>query len=301
MVIVVCLTLISFHQNSFGEIQQSKASIYNTGIIITNIGDVDQKNGHYWMDFIMFIESENTDFIQNPPSLSFVNGRNIVLSDELYEQGYYEVRVQGEFFNEFDYTLFPFQEIFLKVQVEPKIPNDINYIILEPVDSEPLDKTLKIHGWSIIDSDSYSTIHTYPDGMQFSRFTSGVWLSHEPIGIMLSTILPVTILTAIAMFIFFIPDNFTPRIYLTAPLLLAVVYWHQSNLSHLPVLGYLTLFDKIILVYYALFMNAILSLALQMKTHTLNQDHSLLRQINRRHALFLPIILVGGIFLLWYV
>jgi len=278
----------------------TEPSVYHTGMILTNLGDIDEKHGKYWMDFIIYIESDEIDFTKEPPLLSFVNGRDLIFSDELIEPDHYETRVQGEFFSKFDYKAFPFQTIVLSMKMEMTVGYEANRVIFKPYDEDPVDPSIIQHGWTLVGSELTEKIHTYPDGAQYSRLIANFKVSHEPAGVALSTIFPVTIITAIAMFIFFIPHNFTPRIYLTAPLLLTVVYWHQSHLSHLPMLGYLTLFDKLILIYYALILNAILSISLQMRSHKTHADDFKIRKINRRHAILMPIIFVVGMLILWY-
>lgn len=275
-------------------------SVYHAGMIFTNLGDIDEKQGTYWMDFIIYIESDEIDFTEEPPLLSFVNSRDLIFSDELIEPDNYKVRVQGEFFSEFDYRAFPFQTILLKVEIEPKIPYDADRVIFKANDEASVDPTALVHGWTLVGSEITDKIHTYPDGFQFSRLIANIEVSHKPIGVALSIILPVTIITAIALFVFFIPHNFTARIYLTAPLLLAVVYWHQSQLSHLPMLGYMTFFDKLILIYYALVLNGILCISLQMRSYKIHADDFKIRKINRFHAILMPIIFVVGMIILWY-
>jgi hypothetical protein len=244
------------------------------------------------MDFIIYIESDEIDFTQDPPLLSFVNGRDLIFSDELIEPDYYEIRVQGEFFTEFNYRNFPFQTLNLTMEIETKIPNDATKVIFKANDGNLLDPSARVHGWLVTGSDISEKIHTYSDGLQFSRIIANIQVSHAPVGVALSTIFPVTIITAIAMFVFFIPNNFTPRIYLTAPLLLTVVYWHQSHLSHIPNLGYLTLFDNVILIYYALILNAILCVSRQMRQHSISPDELKLKKINRFHAKLMPVIFI---------
>ncbi len=276
-------------------------SVYHAGMIFTNLGDIDEKQGTYWMDFIIYIESDEIDFTEEPPLLSFVNSRDLIFSDELIEPDNYKVRVQGEFFSEFDYRAFPFQTILLKVEIEPKIPYDADRVIFKANDEASVDPTALVHGWTLVGSEITDKIHTYPDGFQFSRLIANIEVSHKPIGVALSIILPVTIITAIALFVFFIPHNFTPRIYLTAPLLLAIVYWHQSQLSDLPMLGYMTFFDKLILIYYALVLNGILCISLQMRSYKIHADDFKIRKINRFHAILMPIIFVAGMIILWYI
>ena len=57
------------------------------------------------------------------------------------------------------------------------------------------------------------------------------------------------------------------------PLLLSLVYLHQGALDEIPPVGHMTIFDKIMVINFALFINAILSLAIQMKFHTENKEY----------------------------
>jgi len=44
---------------------------YVIGITLANVGQIDRKSGQYFLDFWIYIESENQDFTKNPPKLSF--------------------------------------------------------------------------------------------------------------------------------------------------------------------------------------------------------------------------------------
>lgn len=103
----------------------------------------------------------------------------------------------------------------------------------------------------------------------------------EPFGSALKTFLPVIIIVGISLMIFFILEHYTPRIYLTALLLLVDVYWHQSSLAHLPALGYVTSFDKLMILYYVLFVNSILSLAVQMRVSTKDKNDVRAKKYNK--------------------
>ena len=85
----------------------------------------------------------------------------------------------------------------------------------------------------------------------------------------------------LSLLIFWMPEIFTPRIYLTAPLLLSLVYLHRVVVGEIPTIGYLTLFDKIIIVCNVLFLNSILSLALQMRYNVTHKDDMKIIKINK--------------------
>ena len=134
-----------------------------------------------------------------------------------------------------------------------------------------------------------------PDStFNWSRYTAEFFVERSTTGSLVKNILPVSIITGLSLLIFFIPQNFTPRIYLTVSLLLSLIYLHQKALDEIPPVGYMTIFDKIMVINFALFINAILSLAIQMKLHTENKEN-LVTKVNGIMRMFIPIIIVAGI------
>ena len=192
-----------------------------------------------------------------------------------------------------DFEKFPYERHELVVEIEPKISYDTSEIVFgnNPVNS--IDPDMKISSnFKMFDSDVKTISHTYFDGLEFSRIIATYTVGSEPIGSTLKTILPVTIIVGISLIVFFIPEHYTPRIYLTAPLLLAAVYWHQSSLAHLPSLGYTTIFDRIMLLYYILFVNSILSLAVQMRVSAKDKNDIRTKKYNRIFSYSTIVILI---------
>lgn len=54
-------------------------------------------------------------------------------------------------------------------------------------------------------------------------------------------------------------------------------------------------FDKIMVINFVLFVNAIVSLAIQMKYHTINKNDIQAKKINNIMRLFIPVIIVIGL------
>jgi len=270
---------------------------YIIGITLANVGEIDRKSGQYFLDFWVYIESENQDFIENPPKIEFLNGQIDKISSEYIESQYYEARISGNFHNDMNFRNFPFEEIILKIEVEPSIPQNIDMIRFSSDEfSSVIDDSANIPGWNILKPEFSIVEHKYDDDT-YSRFIVEYAVERPFLGTALRTLLPVTIITGISLIIFFIPENFTPRIYLTAPLLLALVYLHTSNLNYLPPLGYLTVFDKIMIIYYALFVNSILTLGIQMKIHVTHKDDQRIKRVNNIQIILVPIIIIVGIIL----
>jgi len=183
----------------------------------------------------------------------------------------------------------------VEISIEPSIPQNIDSVRFTSDEfSSIIDDAANTPGWTILKPEFSIVEHEYDDDT-YSRFIVEYEVERPFLGTALRTLLPVTIITGISLIIFFIPENFTPRIYLTAPLLLALVYLHMSNLSYLPPLGYLTIFDKIMIIYYALFVNSILTLGIQMRIHVTHNDDQKVKMANKIQIILIPIIIIIGI------
>ncbi len=135
----------------------------------------------------------------------------------------------------------------------------------------------------------------YDEQDTFSRYSAHYFVERSIIGSFVKNLFPVIMITGLSLLIFFIPENFTPRIYLTAPLLLSLVYLHQGVLKEIPPVGYLTIFDNVMLINYTLFINAIGSLALQMRVHVTTKNPTTIKKINSTMRYFIPIIIGVGL------
>lgn len=268
------------------------------GITLTRIGEIDREVGSYEADFWFWMEifdgDSPVDFTENPPKFDFINAREVKLDAELIEPHFYEVRVRGTFFNEMDFTHYPFEKLNLLIEVEPQTPNDISQwkFVLDP--TSEIDVTAKVPGWKTGAFEISTIEHSYDEDETFSRFTANFIVERSVTGSIVKNILPVSLITGLSLLIFFIPENFTPRIYLTAPLLLSLVYLHQGALDEIPPVGYMTIFDKIMVINFALFVNAILSLAIQMKFHAEQKTH-LVKRTNSIMRLLIPVIIALGL------
>ena len=123
---------------------------YNSSIILQNVGEINKKDGHFWAQFIIIIESDDVDFKENPPQLSFTNARNPNTHDEYIESHHYEVTVESEFFTEMNFYTFPFDSIFLTIIIEPRIPDYSDKIILVAKEHPIIDSSANVPGWEIV-------------------------------------------------------------------------------------------------------------------------------------------------------
>ena len=282
---------------------EGETSYWDSGILLTRIGEIDREVGSYEADFWLWVEvheeDDPTDFTVNPPAFNFINGRHIEFDSESIEPKYWEVKVRGEFFNEMDFRKFPFETLDLRIEIEPETKErtiDKVRFVLDPVAG--IDKTAKVPGWETGEFKLAVSDYHYDDDPDseyvWSRYAADFFVERSTVGSLVKNVLPVSLITGLSLLIFFIPENYTPRIYLTAPLLLSLVYLHQGALHEIPPVGYMTIFDKIMVINFSLFVNAILSLAIQMKLHTEGKT-VLVKKMNNVMRLFIPIIIAIGV------
>lgn len=274
-----------------------------TGVLLLRIGEIDRVVGSVELDFwfwaIIEQEDDPMNFEQEKPEFNFINARDIEYSNETVEPHLYEVQVKGTFFNEMEFNDFPFERLNMAIEVEPIRPytSDLAYFVIDP-DSH-IDRTAKVPGWETGEYQITVEEYEYDETDIFPRFTAEFAVERSVLGSFVKYIFPVSMITGLSLLIFYIPENFTPRIYLTAPLLLSLIYLHQGALDDIPPVGYMTMFDKVMLINYSLFITAIGSLAIQMKSHVTHNDNDKVKRINNRMRYIIPVIISVGIIIIF--
>lgn len=267
---------------------------YNVTVYLTNIWKVDLQSGTFDADLWYIAKSKDADFTAGHlPPIGFSNGVIHDYSQEYVNKHYYEVNVYGTFFTNMDFHQYPFEKLSLPIVIEPLTPCYTNTTIFIPDSASfGVDPKATVSGWNISGQKQEVTEYEYPDETaSFARYMATFEASHPAMNSFVKTIMPVSLITGLSLLIFWIPENFTPRIYLTAPLLLALVSLHINTLKELPSLSYLTIFDKVVVIDYALFANAIISLAIQMRLHKNHGDDVIVKKANRIGRFMIPVII----------
>jgi len=295
------VSMISTHQFSMAEEALAQPSNidngdalqqhYSIGVYLINIGKIDLQNGAYDLDFYVWLESDDpsADFVKTVPKIDFMNALSIKVEPSRVEPNYYEARVKGTFLKNMDFRNYPFDEHNVTIEIEGF--DTINNLTFVPdTQASGFDSLINVPGWNLGESRADVIEHAYPDGT-YARYIFTFTIERAALSSFLKTILPVIIITTIAMLAFWMsPTNFAPRIGLAASTLLAAVAAHLSAANQLPPIGYLTLFDKLMIVVYALFLNNLLSMVLQMRLMDHKKEEQAIR-VNAKMRRFMPIII----------
>jgi hypothetical protein len=280
----------AYSQTQFSE-SGTMPTEYKIGVYLLNVGKIDLQTGSYDLDFYLWIYSENADFTKLKPQFEFMNGRTTI-EPITVEPHYYEARVKGTFLKNMDFHQYPFEKLPLTIEVEGI--ETLDKIVFTPdYDAGGIDAFVNIPGWNLSDSTSTVKTHQYYDGNSYSRYIFSFTIERYPLSSFLKTIFPVVIITTIAMLAFWMsPTNFASRIGLGASTLLAAVAAHLNAANQLPPVGYLTLFDKIMIIAYALFLNNLLSMVIQMRFIDHDKKDEAIK-VNAKMRKLMPVIIIA--------
>ena len=98
-----------------------------------------------------------------------------------------------------------------------------------------------------------------------------------------------------------IPENFDVSSVFALLPLIAVVFLHINALDQLPALGYLTMYDKMMIIVYALITNNVISTGREIRYHVYH-GKQVSRSINQFHLRLSPVIAISlGVILFFLV
>ena len=234
---------------------------YSVALSLVSIGEIDKRIGTYELDFWYSIYAENQDLLLNPPpEVDFVNGKDEKISSQYLASNIYEHRVRGTFVNTMDFRDFPFEKIQLKVDIEPVTPWNTDRVLLQVDPASGIDSTANVPGWFVTEPNFSINSKTYGTSQEeYSRYTAEFQIERSPLGSFLKIIFPVLIVLTISFIAYLIPENFDVSAVFALLPLLAVVFLHINALDQLPALGYLTMYDKMMIIVYALITNNVIS------------------------------------------
>jgi hypothetical protein len=237
-----------FFQTGSASAEQEMPGTVKVGVWINEIEKVDAPDQTFTIDFYIWFKyheiKPDVEFLRGTPRMDLIRE----------EENYVEYRVRGAYVASLDFRGFPLDEHLLTVELEDK-EHGVSELVFEPdLEESGLDPELTVAGWEVKDFRLEVKEHAYPDE-NFSRFVFGVTVYRSKLSALFKNFLPIIIITLISLLSFSISvKNFGQRVSICVMTLMSAVAYHIAALSGLPALGYLTLFDRIMLVIYALFL-----------------------------------------------
>jgi len=276
---------------------QQEPSRVKVGVWINSIEKVDTPAQTFSVDLYMWFKYHDIK-----PDIEFLRGTprmDLVTEEERPTENYIEYRVRGAYVQPFDFRDFPLDEHFLSISLEDK-NHDITELVFEPdLEESGIDPSLSVAGWDVKDFRIYVSEHAYPDET-YSQLTFGLTVYRSKISAVLKNFLPIIIITLISLLTFAISiKNFGQRVGICVSTLMSAVAYHIAALSGLPALGYLTLFDRIMLVVYTVFLYNLLVSVQGMRLVEAGKVEEAEKFESRMQNLLPVLVVVLGIIYIW--
>ena len=235
------------------------------GVFINSINNLDFVKGTYSMDF--YLHFRWTDPSIQTAHFELMNGKQSSGSNSLekvsenksgpVKEEWY--RVRGDFAITPNIRDYPFESGTAPIKIEDA-ERDEDQLIYVPIGTDSgIDPQFVIPGWTI-GTPAFSVVdHAYPWGETYSQLSFNVPLTKNPADSVIQTLIPPVIFCIIAMISFFIvmdhPVLVSLRYIITTSMFMSAVMYQFSQLSMLPGIGALRLFDKFMIAVY-LFLSA---------------------------------------------
>ncbi|MEM2154867.1 MAG: hypothetical protein QXY76_08155 [Nitrososphaeria archaeon] len=247
--LIILLVMIPIFCLNVGHVHALSPSQVKAGIWIISIDKVDLAAGTFSADFYLWFHYTDT-----PPNFEFINGAPSRIEKTAEREGYVEYRIKATFVQQYNFKSFPFDVQNLNIIIEDKSLNMSKLVFSPDYEESGLDAQAYVVGWQFKDFMAESVVHEYP-GENYSRIIFTISIQREIFPVFMKNFVPITLITLISLLSFAVSiQNYSQRISIGITTLFSAVAYHLATLSTLPPLSYLTLFDRIMLAIYSLFL-----------------------------------------------
>ncbi len=264
-VVTVSLLLISSvsaaeSAPSLPQAVNSTPSTMGVGVFVNTINNLDFVKGTYSMDFYLHflwtnpaIQTAHFEIMNGQPSSGTHSVEKLWenKSGPVKEEWY---RVRADFAITPNIRDYPFESGIAPIEIEDAENNAMQLTYVPLRNESGIDPQFVIPGWTIGTPTFSVTPHTYPWDETYSRVSFDVPITKNATDSLIQTLLPPLIFCLIATISFFIRvghnELVSLRYVLTTSMFISAVMYHFSQLSMLPGLGVLKLFDKFMIAVY---------------------------------------------------
>jgi len=267
------------------------------GIWLVNVEKVDLAASSFKLDCYLWFNFDTSEIsLSEVKEFEFINGAPTKYEIAAEEEGYLEYRVRGDFIKAFDFSQYPFENQELSVQLEHKFLDSTQLVYVSDI-SSTIDPEATVSGWNIASFETSIDGHSYGTEA-YSRFVSTLVLQRPTISAFIKSVLPISVITTIALLAFFIsPTNFAQRIGLGVTTLLSATAFHLSLVNGIPPTGYLTFADRMMIAIYAIFLyNLSVSVYIMRLVDKKKIEEAV--KFNKKALRLLPLLIVSVIIVL---
>jgi len=229
------------------------------GFVVSEIRDYQITDGSFSADFFLSFTADKLLPKLHP---TFTNGHDVNCTNLVDVETFRFYRCTGSFTSSVDLRDYPFDTQRLDINVEDTVYGVDTVIFTPDPRRTSLDATFRLSGYGVASVGATAIKHQYPsrfdrDDLYVSRYKFTLGLDRFAQSAAFSVYVPAFIIVLISLIGLWVPaEELEVRSNAGAPMLAAAVLFHYSLIQSLPMTGYLTHADKLMLgVYVSLLMN----------------------------------------------
>ena len=238
----------------------STPSRMEVAVYVNSIDNLDFVKGTYSIDFYLHfrwtdpaIQTAHFELMNGQPSSEphALEKLSESKSGPVKEEWY---RVRADFTIIPNIRNYPFESGITPIEIEDAENDETQLVYVPLVNDSGIEPRFSIPGWTV-GKPTFSTVdHAYPWGRTYSQLSFDIPITKNATDSLIQTIIPPVIFCLIAMLSFFISVEHNELVHLryvlTTTMFISAVMYHFSQLSLLPGLGVLKLFDKFMIAVY---------------------------------------------------
>lgn len=247
MSLIFLLLLVS---PAFAVNQTSSPEQVKIGTYVVNVGSYEINTGSYLIDFYFWLKWDPSSKI-NPEGFEFMNGR-VETKDTIIDQnGYKLYRIQAKLHNSLSLEDYPIDSQNITIVVEDKLITEDKMIYVLDKAESGITENLDLKGWNIVGYDSIISSRNYKNWNEsYSNYEFYITIA-RPTSSIYKLLIPIILIVITSWVIFFVPlKEVGERLFIGGSGLLSAIAFHIYLTGSIPVVGYLTLADKIMISSY---------------------------------------------------
>ena len=286
LIAIVALSVATFSTSNVSALSESTApAIVHVGIYVNDFNEFSASDGTIKASFYLTLVSDRNVSIDD---IEIMNGQALsveTIRDYINEKEY---RITAELTVDPDLHRFPFDRTIITVEIEPKLMNKLEMVLVIDQANSGIDSEADLPGWGLAGTSSDIINKTYlPGEVPYTRAVFGFEIVRDAISTVLKFFLPIILIIAVALSSLML--KISSRLGLNASLFLAAVLIHWRVVDGIPLVAYATFLDLFMIITYATLVMVLISGILILKfTETKDQDR--IGMVNRWSIRIIPTI-----------
>jgi hypothetical protein len=241
--------------------ENAAPDIVQIGVYIVDFNRFSVEDGTFETNFYLTLTSATPVSIDD---LEIMNGKATSVDTVRDTPTKKEYRINAALTADPDLRRYPFDRHTLPVEIEPKLKNEREMVLVTDPAESGLDPEADLPGWEIAGTSTSVTNKSYIQGeVPYSRAVFDYGIGRDAASTILKFFLPIMLIVIVSLSSLMM--KISSRLGLNASMFLAAVLIHWRIADAIPIVAYATFLDLFMVITYATLVMVLVSGILMMK------------------------------------